>query len=95
MEVIFTEQFLKRVEEYTDYIALDHIPTAIRWAEGVFEHCGQLRTQPERGRMVPEFGRPEIKELLHGSYRLIYELKSDRVDMLTIWHVRQNLPDNP
>lgn len=38
MEVIFTVRFLTRVEECTDYIALDDIPTAIKWAEGVFKH---------------------------------------------------------
>ena len=95
MEVIFTDRFLTRVEEFTDYIALDHIPTAIKWAEGVFEHCKRLSTQPESGRMVPEFNRPEIKELIHGNYRLVYELKSNRIDMLTIWHTRQSLPQKP
>ena len=86
MEVIFTDRFLTWVEECTDYIALDHAPTAIEWGEGVFEHCEQLRTQPDSGRMISEFNRPEIKELIHGNYRLVYELKPDRVDMLTIWH---------
>ena len=95
MEVILTDRFLTRVEECTDYIALDHIPTAIQWAEGVIEHCEQLRTQPDSGRMVPEFNRPEIKELIHGNYRLVYELKSNRVDMLTIWQTSQVLPKKP
>jgi plasmid stabilization system protein ParE len=89
MEVIFTERFLTRVEECTDYIALDDIPTAVTWAKGIFKHCEQLSIQPESGRKVPEFNRAEIRELIHGNYRLVYELKSNRVDMLTIWHVRQ------
>lgn len=92
MEIIFTERFVTRVEECTDYIALDHIPAAIEWAEGVFEHCEQLRTQPDSGRMVPEFNRPEIKELIHGNYRLVYELKPKQVYMLTIWHTSQVIP---
>ncbi len=92
MEVIFTDRFLTRVEECIDYIALDDVPTAIKWAEGVFKHCEQLSAQPESGRMVPEFKRAEIKELIHGNYRLVYELKFNRIDMLTIWHVRQSLP---
>ncbi len=95
MEVVFTDRFLIRVEEFTDYIALDHVPTAIKWAGGVFEHCEQLRAQPESGRMVPEFNRPEIRELIHGNYRLVHELKSNRIDMLTIWHTRQSLPKKP
>ena len=95
MEIIFTDRFLTQVEECTDYIALDHIPTAIKWAEGVFDHCQKLSDQPESGRIVPEFRRPEIRELIHGSYRLVYELKTNQIDMLTIWHTRQMLPDDP
>ena len=95
MEIVFTDRFLTRVEECTDYIAMDHIQTAIRWAEGVFEHCQKLSDQPESGRIVPEFRRPEIRELIHGNYRLVYELKPNQIDMLTIWHTRQMLPDDP
>lgn len=95
MEVNFTDHFLQRVEECIDYIALDHVPTAIKWAREVFEHCHQLSEQPESGRIVPEFGRPELRELIHGSYRLVYELRANHIDMLTIWHTRQMLPDDP
>jgi plasmid stabilization system protein ParE len=95
MEVIFTDRFLNRVEEFSDYIALDHIPTAIKWARGVFDQCQVLSNQPESGRIVPEFKRPKIREVIHGSYRLVYEIKSNQIDMLTIWHTRQMLPDDP
>lgn len=91
MEVIFTDRFLDRVEECTDYIALDHIPTAIKWARGVFEQCHKLSDQPESGRIVPEFRRPEIREVIHGNYRLVYELKTNQIDMLTIWHTRSRI----
>lgn len=98
MEVIFTDHFLQRVEECIDYIALDHIPTAVKWAEGVLDHCQKLSKMPGSGRIVPEFGRPEIRELIHGNYRLVYELKTSQIDMLTIWHTRSRvtgLPDDP
>lgn len=95
MEVIFTDRFLDRVEECTDYIALDDVPTTKKWARGVFEQCQKLSEQPESGRIVPEFRRPEIREVIHGNYRLVYELKTNKIDMLTIWHTRQMLPDDP
>lgn len=95
MEIVLTDRFLTRVEECTDYIALNHIPTAIKWAEGIFDHCQKLSDQPESGRIVPEFRRPEIRELIHGNYRLVNELKTNQIDMLTIWHTRQMLPDDP
>lgn len=93
MEIILTDRFLGRVEEFSDYIALEDIPKAINWADEVFRRCEQLRSHPEIGRIVPEFARPEIRELIHGNYRLIYEVKSKQIDMLTIWHTSQKLPD--
>jgi len=95
MEVIFTDRFLDRVEEFSDYIALDNIPKAIRWAEDIFNNCQKLQDNPTIGRMVPEFRRPEIRELIHGNYHLIHEVKSSQIDMLTIWHTSQQLPDSP
>ena len=95
MDVIFTERFLGRVEEYSDFIALDNRSNAIKWAREVFERCRQLQDHPESGRIVPEFGRPEIRELIHGKYRLIYEIKSKQIDMLTIWHMSQQMPEEP
>jgi len=57
-----------------------------------FEKCQKLSNQPKSGRMVPEFRRPEIREIIHGNYRLVYELKTNQFDMLTIW---QMLPEDP
>ncbi len=94
MEIIFTGQFLGRVEESIDYIAIDNVPAAIKWAQGVFEQCQKLSEQPEAGRIVPEFRRPEIREIIHGNYRLVYELKTNQLDMLTIWHTRQMLSED-
>lgn len=91
MEIVLTDRFLTRVEECTDYIALDHIPSAIKWAKGVFDHCQKLSDQPESGRIAPGFRRPEISELIHGFYRLVYELKTNQIDMLTIWHTRSRI----
>ncbi len=93
MEIIFTERFLRRIEEYSDFIALNDISKAVQWARGVYERCEQLRSQPKSGRMVPEFNRSEIRELIHGNYRLIYEIKTNQIDMLTIWRSSQELTD--
>lgn len=95
MEVIFTDRFLDRVEEFSDYIALDNIPKAVAWTEDIFNNCQKLQANSNIGRMVPEFRRPEIRELIHGDYRLIHEVKASQIDMLTVWHTSQRLPDKP
>lgn len=40
-------------------------PGSNEWVDGVFDHCQKLSNHPERGRIVPEFKRPEIKEQGH------------------------------
>ena len=65
MEVIFTDHFLQRVEECIDYIALDHIPTAVKWAEGVFDHC-QKCSQERQNRSVPLPVKPFLNLLQNG-----------------------------
>jgi plasmid stabilization system protein ParE len=43
------------------------------------------------GRTVPEFELEQIREVLEGSYRIIYYIKPDQVDILAIIHATQNI----
>ena len=36
------------------------------------------------GRTVPEIGRPEVREIIHGAFRVIYRIGSDGVLVLTV-----------
>jgi toxin ParE1/3/4 len=44
----------------------------------------------ERGRVVPELGLEEVRELLLGRYRLVYEVFSDRVAILRVIHASRD-----
>ncbi len=39
--------------------------------------------------MVPEAGRPDIREVLYRDHRVIYRLESRRVAILTVRHARR------
>ncbi len=45
------------------------------------------------GRIVPEIGDEDIRELIYRDYRLIYivDLKTEQVDVLTVIHSSQHL----
>jgi len=43
------------------------------------------------GRVVPEINRIEIRELVHGRYRLIYKLKAKEILILVVKSYRQQL----
>jgi plasmid stabilization system protein ParE len=39
---------------------------------------------------VPELNREEVREVIYGSYRIIYKISND-IDILTVRHGRQLL----
>ena len=52
----------------------------------------QLNELPNSGRKVPEYQRNDVREILERPYRIIYKIKSDQIDVLTVMHYRQILP---
>jgi plasmid stabilization system protein ParE len=50
---------------------------------------------PKLGRVAPEIGEPTVREIIHGSYRIIYEIFPDReaVFILRFWHGARGEPE--
>lgn len=78
-----------------DYIARDSAHYAIRTVERILEAVDQLQDFPEVGHVVPEFRRNDIREIIVRPYRIVYELESDSVGLITIVHGAQRLRDSP
>jgi len=53
---------------------------------------GQIGRFPHSGRKVPDYDRDDVREVIEGSYRLIYGILADRVDVLTVMHCAQLVP---
>ena len=47
---------------------------------------------PELGRIVPEYDRADVRELLQGSYRVVYRLKHGQAEVLTVFHGARLFP---
>jgi plasmid stabilization system protein ParE len=45
-------------------------------------YCCQSRC----GRIVPELSRPDVREIFHGAYRIIYGISKGEVHILTVRH---------
>lgn len=51
-----------------------------------------LFSHPLTGSIVPEFNRPELRQLVEGNYRIIYKIVNDnRIDILTVHHSARDL----
>lgn len=70
-----------------EHLALSSSVLAERFVDKVFEKVEILETFPRVGRIVPEFNRNDIRELIYKQYRIVYRIKNDeKITVLTIQH---------
>lgn len=92
MRIVWSQLALERVEDIAQYIAEDKPDAAIEWVDGLFATVERLAAFPESGRMVPEVGSRRIREVIFGTYRVIYGVKDlNQIDILTVRHSSQLL----
>lgn len=91
MKVIWSPLALDRVVEQADLIAADKPGASSKWLAEVFALAEGLQHFPELGRVVPELGRRDFREIAHGKYRVIYRLEAEQVTVLTVRHSRRLL----
>lgn len=90
MRIVWAPRALARIEEAAEYIARDRPGAAAPWVEGLFARVGLLAEAPAQGRVVPETGRQDIREVQYKRYRVIYRLETRRVVVLTVRHSRRH-----
>lgn len=74
------------LKQIYDYIAQDSKYYAKNVVQNIVEKSKKLEPFPKAGRIVPEINDSTIREIFVYSYRLIYEVKSNRVEILAIIH---------
>ena len=85
-EVRWTPQAADDLESITEFISQDSPHYARLFATDVVEAVEQVASFPNLGRIVPERNDPLIREILLGSYRIVYRLRAELVELLTIHH---------
>ena len=77
---------IANVESIRDYVALDSPVYADLVVRRIMSSVDRLAVFPESGRVVPEVGRPEIREVVMRPYRVVYRLLNDGVEIATVFH---------
>ena len=85
-EVRWTPQAVGDLEAITDFIAQYSPHFASLFVLDVFAAVERLENFPQSGRVVPEKNDPQIREILLGKYRIIYRLRKDVAELLTLHH---------
>ena len=82
-----SRQDLKQIH---DFIAKDSTYYARKVVSAIVEKSDSLDIFPHMGRIVPERNEEKIRELLIYSYRMIYQINSENIEILTLVHSKKD-----
>jgi addiction module RelE/StbE family toxin len=86
-KVKWTNLALDDLRSIYDYISQDSAKYADRLMDKIIEKVEMLENNPQVGRKVPEFDNESIRELIEGSYRIIYRIESeDEIGIARVHH---------
>jgi addiction module RelE/StbE family toxin len=88
----WTIQSVNDLKAIADYISKDSKRYARLLVRRIQNKARLLKIQPDSGRMVDEFERRDVRELIEGNYRIIYQkVNISQIDILTIHHSARRL----
>ena len=90
-KVRWTEVAWSDLKEAADYIAKDSPHYAAAFVRETRDAARSLSYLAERGRIVPEFNNPSIRELFARSYRMIYQVTEEAVYIIGFIHGARDL----
>jgi plasmid stabilization system protein ParE len=85
VEIVWTDSAIQDLIEIGDYIGIDSPKYAELTVSTLFDAPSILINHPNAGKIVPEFAKASLRELISGNYRIIYGIVNyERIDILTV-----------
>jgi addiction module RelE/StbE family toxin len=95
VEVKLTDAAIDDLNKIAEYIAKDSIRYAQITVNTLFESVFILEELPYAGKVVKEFKKTSIRELVKENYRIVYRIVNEhKIDILTFHHSKRSLKRN-
>lgn len=91
MRVVWTDRARARLRQIHAYIAQDQPLNADRVVDRLTRRVAQLAEHPRSGRVVEQYQREDLRELIDAPYRVIYLILAERIDIVTVRDSRRVL----
>lgn len=91
--LFWTEPAASDLEAIHDYIGRDSPTYAKAFVEDLFLAVERVPQFPRSGRVVPELREDKVREIVVGSYRVMYEIGRDAIWVLAIVHSARQFRD--
>ncbi len=93
MRLRWTARAQRDLLAVADYISEDSPQAARAWVERIRERARRAATVPRAGRVVPELGRPDVREVFLRTYRIVYAVRDEAIDVLTVFEGHRHFPE--
>lgn len=91
MRLIWSPQAVEDVEAIRSYVARDSEHYASLLVERIVAAVDRLEAFPLSGRVVPEVGDESLREIVYRNYRIVYRVKPEAVEIITVFHAARLL----
>ncbi len=91
MTLIWSEQARRDLCAIRDFIAHDSEHYARLQMERIISRGERTATMPTKGHPVHEFMESGLREVHEGSYRIIYRIDDEELQVVTIVHMKQRV----
>jgi len=85
MKIKWTKEALFNIQEIEDFISQDDQTAAINLTNKFISLVEDLFNFPKKGRIVPELSFDQIRETLYKNYRIVYLIKKNSIEILTVF----------
>jgi toxin ParE1/3/4 len=86
LKIIFAESAVKDLEEIRSWYADQNVPEiGEKFIKEIIALIERLADFPESGRMVPEFGIANLREIIHPPFRIVYRFDKSRARIVRVW----------
>lgn len=95
VRIIWTKRSLTDLQDVADFISKDSKKFAKLTVEKLIETAKLIEENQLIGRIVPELNQQDIREIITGNYRIIFDTNENYSNILTVHHCSRSLHKNP
>jgi toxin ParE1/3/4 len=95
VSVVWSDEASADVRQIAGFVSRDSKDAAEQLTTRLVQSMRRIEQFPRSGRMVPEHGRDDIREVIVDPYRVIYVIDPDVVRVVLVQHSAQRLRDIP
>ncbi|MES2824791.1 MAG: type II toxin-antitoxin system RelE/ParE family toxin [Pseudomonadota bacterium] len=86
MKILIAESAFSDLENIKAYYTEQGVPViGQNFVAAIIEHIQTLADYPSIGRVVPEFDKEHIREIIHSPFRIVYLREESVVQIIRVW----------